>query len=173
MNQNLYERFKSINEWLKFAETKHTAFIALNGAGVFGVLSTFPTLDGICLYSKGTIILFFSISIISSIISFIPSLRRVIHYKVYNDEEFNANKHKINSLYFGELAMLTSKQLLEVVKENDQINTFKKVDSDLADQIIQNSKIALSKYNYFTFSAWMTLLGIIMGIVNLFIFKGC
>jgi hypothetical protein len=173
MNNHLLERYKSVNDWLKFAETKHAAFIALNGGGIFGTLSSYPKVSGLCIYFKGAIILLFCTSMIFSIISFIPALRKAFLSKLYSNEDFLLNKHTINTLFYGDLAKLTTNQLLDLTKERDGVTEYRKVDVELADQIIQNSKIALTKYNYFNFSAWITFIAVVLGIANIFIFNGC
>ena len=42
MDQRLRYIFTTVNEWLRFLETKHTALIALNGAAIIGLIQALP-----------------------------------------------------------------------------------------------------------------------------------
>ena len=68
--------------------------------------------------------------------------------------------------FFEYLKTLNSKSLLNLhFKENDDIEYPDSI-LNLADQIINNSKITSLKYEYFTVAIWTTICGIVTPVVG-------
>ncbi|PNQ72850.1 hypothetical protein C1T31_10115 [Hanstruepera neustonica] len=169
MEEKLLVVFQNINEWLRFAEAKNAMIIALNGVVVFGVaqiiefnfikdieiLKWYLTIAFICL----------TFSTIVALLSFIPRLKQIA-------PTFNLNPGKDNFLFFDTLKDKKINEVIEFYKTDDEVQPYHE---QLADQIIVNSGIAKRKYDYFTFSCWITIAGIITpliaGLFAFFIYK--
>ena len=156
-----------VNDWLKFAETKHAMLIAFNGASIYGLMNLSemkwvennPFLGHYILF----VIIFCVVSVVVGILSFIPQLM-FLHINDSNPE--NAK----SSIYFGHLKNKSEKKIFQGICETNQ-DTFSSFEMDIAHQIQQNSNIAANKFDLFTISAWLTIiayvnvLAFILGII--------
>lgn len=160
-----------VSEWLKFAEGKHAILIGFNGAAIFAIISillndveipipVFYYLLYVC-----SMLLF---SMITSLISFVPMLVKPEN----NNKYFNLDISKRNLLYFGDLASLEYDQLIErfaaITKFNKKNITY--LHKYYAEQIINNSRIALRKYKLFSISIWFDLFGVFPPLATIYLF---
>jgi hypothetical protein len=153
----LYKLFTNVNDWLKFAEAKNLMLITFNGVSIYGTLKIFesPWLNN---YSwvkwlAFISIVFFVFSAMFCLMSFVPRLR------ILKGGEFN-NEDIKNIWYYETLKNMSSKEVLQNLYDTG-VKVFSQVEDDLAEQIVQNSKIASRKYAYFSVALWITISGYI------------
>jgi len=154
MIDNLKVIFDNINNWLKFAEAKNGAIIALNSALIFGVLKLNSTITEQNIfrdYYISIVIFLLLISSIMALLSFIPRLS-------YPYIKFDKPTEKDNLLYFGDILKYTPLKYYEKI----QIKICEKSDKKdfemyYINQIIINSKITFIKFKQFEIAVWFTL----------------
>lgn len=154
MVDNLKDIFDNINNWLKFAEAKNGAIIALNSALIFGILklNSSITNQNILLnyyISIGIFLLF--VSIIMALLSFIPRLN-------YPYIIFDKPTENDNLLYFGDILKYTPLTYYEKLQIKTCGESNKKdFEMYYINQIIINSKITFIKFKQFEIAVWFTL----------------
>ena len=152
------------NEWLKFAEAKNGAIIAVVCSVMFGVNRIVLNLDEIPSHLIFYLYIFFAFSSLSLVIalsSFIPRLKKPFWLKI---EEKSDND---NPFYFVDVCKYDAYsylKLLGITLSNDN-----KVAEKIADQIIINSRIASLKFSMFTSSAWLFLSALLTPLGAIFI----
>lgn len=163
----LYKIFSNVNDWLKFAEAKNAALIAFNSAAIAGIMQAYPTDNPDLMVFKGIMIALFAISICVSIYTFLPVLSKTFNYQKVDETKFETEKGKLNCLFYGHHCKITSNQLLTLLNIKAPITNpvVPNLEMDIADQIITNSEITMSKYKLFTFAGWLTFAGVVMGLV--------
>lgn len=157
MKDELKYIFSNVNEWLKFAEAKHAGIIVFNSAIIIGVITSYKDFGHFDKCFSIISIFILGISVFGSLIAQFPETSNfIIRYE---------NIENPNLYFFGHLA---------VIKQNNFIDEFKKtfptfnpdnLDKQLINQILVNSKIALSKYTIFKWCSYTTIIGI--GILSL------
>lgn len=162
IEDKLWKIFGNVNDWLKVAEAKNAMLIGFNGASIFGASRIIQSADSLFWWYLviGSILL--GASLIISLVTFVPRLA---------DLPFSSySKTKSENIFFFEyLKTLTKERLLEKhVKKPD--DGFPAALEDLAEQIINNSKIASLKYSYFSIAIWFSISGIVTPIVGLIVF---
>lgn len=169
--EQLYKIFSNVNDWLKFAEAKNAALVAFNSAAIAGIMQAYPSDNPDLMIFKGIMIALFSISICASIYTFLPVLSKTFNYQKYEEAKFETEKPKLNCLFYGHHCKITSKQLLTLlnIKAPIENQTASNLEMDIADQIITNSEITMSKYKLFTFAGYLTFAGVVMGLVIILI----
>ena len=151
--------FKNINEWLKFAEQKNAALLVLNcglGWGVAGVLAKQGDLSSTADFLNFFGYMFLIVSAITCLLSFIPILQ-IPWFK--NGEKSSSD----NCVFFGHISKYKNNEYLKLLskKLGEERQNFNDFELDIAAQIVTNSEITLNKYKQFTFSSWLTILGVI------------
>ncbi|KPQ19161.1 MAG: hypothetical protein HLUCCX10_03505 [Algoriphagus marincola HL-49] len=162
IEDKLWKIFANVNDWLKVAEAKNAMLIGFNGACIFAASRIINFTDSLfwCYLVIGCILLVGSLII--SLLTFVPRLADLpfSSYSKTNSE---------NSFFFEYLKTLTKEQLLEKhFKRPDE--GFPTALQDLAEQIINNSKISSLKYSYFSVAIWFTIGGIVTPIIGLIVF---
>ena len=146
-----------VNNWLKFAEAKNAVVIALAGTALFNLLKVLSASDlhlatYIYLIQLVICLLF---SLIVALASFVP----ITDYLVL------LPKAKItdtdNLLFFGHLAKYTKEDLISKFNEFEENETIDQYKEMYIEQIIINSRIAMSKYYYFNQSIVFIFWGIL------------
>ncbi|AAM04974.1 Pycsar system effector family protein [Methanosarcina acetivorans] len=169
MDKNLYDILLNINEWLKFAEAKNAALIALNAAAIFGMVSILTTenlsLNQCLIYYSYSFILFNLLSLSFALFSFWPQVQ-CSHNSIEKSE---------NLLFFGDIVNCNEKEYLSKLFDSCQIREeqYRPIDLDYAEQIISNSKIATRKYSFFKIALWLTIsafLSPVFSVISLAIF---
>tara|TARA_R110002072_G_scaffold284396_5_gene448668 strand:+ start:1308 stop:1832 length:525 start_codon:yes stop_codon:yes gene_type:complete len=145
------------NDWLKFAEAKNGALIALDCAVMLGVLRVTSSIDEISLplllYVTSLFILS-GISLSISLASFLPRLKKPFWITISKKKESD------NPFYFGDACKYSAHEYLQLLNiEGGSDN--KRFLEKAADQIVTNSKIAFMKYRLFTTAAWLFLSAIL------------
>lgn len=166
MNEDLKFAFTNVNDWLKFAEAKNAGLLALNAAGIIGILqcgetllSTFPVLRGLLLIA-------FCLSSAICIYSVLPQVNKYFKaYKKLTPTEYGLKKSGLNYLFFGDTALLSNLQLIDLYKSKVPGATLNDADRDLAYQIVNNSELALQKFKVFNKAGWITLTATIFAII--------
>lgn len=143
------------NDWLKFAETKNGAFVALNSAIIFGVCRIFISIDQPSNYLMvyvSTAIFLLLVSVIVGLLSFMPKLTPPWGAK------FPAKGTTTNIFYFGDISALTpATYLKEFYKACEEQGSYSEIDNQYSKQIVINSKIAFIKYSQFNIVTWLTI----------------
>lgn len=146
MNDFLEKLLLTVNDWLRFAESKNAVLLTVDGALLVGVLalnSFFATnIILTVLFYNSLIFLVLSISVLS--ISFYARLKLdwLIPDKPPTD----------NLLYFGNLCNFSEKKLFDAIDSRyfkGNSAPFEAIHRDLSNQIIVNSKIAMKKFRLF------------------------
>lgn len=151
------------NEWLKFAEAKNGAIIAVVCSVMFGVNRIVGSLDEVPTYLLFYLAAFFSFSFISLVIalsSFIPRLKKPFWLRI------NEKGSNDNPFYFVDACKYDSYSYLKLLGITQSNN---KVAEKMADQIIINSRIATLKFSLFTSSAWLFLSALLTPLGAVFI----
>lgn len=155
-----------VNDLLKFAETKNGVIISFNSALIFGLFKLFENQFCLlpcwflCFYKISIIIL--GLSILSSLIAFIP---KITNFRISKNTELD---EKMNSIYFKDLALIASNKkyneyhrilLNKLEIDNEKFSPYI---HDLINQISNNSRITLKKFKCFNISILFTLISIII-----------
>lgn len=159
MANTLKDIFENVNNWLKFAEAKNATLVAGNGLLIFGILKTIHEVDIniYLLYYIYFCLILFSLSLVISLISFIPKVK-IPTFLLNSDIETSDNL-----LFYGHILKYNEKTLLEklepMIKEEEE--TSKEFRTMYAQQIIINSKIARNKFQLFDIAIKFTLSGVL------------
>jgi hypothetical protein len=156
------------NDWLKFAEAKNGAILVLNCAVLFGALQSLnkesPPSFLLELFLIN-LIFFLVAGIIFSAASLIPRLTPPWWIK------FPEKKAVPNIFYFGDISSLTENSYLaEYYRTTGIEKEQSELDSQYANQIVTNSKIAYIKYRQFTASIWLTICAFMTPVGALFFY---
>lgn len=166
---DLKDIFDNVNNWLKFAEAKNAALIAISGMFIWGSVRLLVILkstekismDGNlgCVLTAYLffMLVFFTIALICGIASFIPVSKYILI--IPTGEPSNAD----NLLFFGHLSKYNKKKLVEKVKAaSDSKDTdINDIHQMYAEQIIVNSRITEAKIHFFNIGSKSILLGIL------------
>ncbi len=152
MLEDIYER---AIDWVKYAEAKNAALIALNGALIVGISflksSEGKALSSAFIHLEPILLLILLLGCLSSLISFIPILSRL---KIRKQDLPNPNL-----FYFGDIARISIDKFLTVaVSKYEWKIENKQQFKDLSTQIIINSEIAIRKFFLFKVAAYLDLL---------------
>jgi len=153
----------TVNDWLKHAEGKHAVLLGLN-AGVAGVVVNLVdfsclSLSLVTLY-EGWLVSLLIASVVISISSFLPVLAAPdVAHKVAPD------KSAMNPMFFGDAASMQPTELAVMLKASEEPSTN---DIWTAEQIVNNSRIALRKYRLFETAVWVSFLGVLPPIALVF-----
>lgn len=147
----------SVNDWLKFAESKNTMLIAFNAASIFGIAQLYQ-LEIVKKCEYVTQYLFFVIillafSAVIAMVSFVPRI------KILKGGFFESSTTP-NCLFYEYLKQRSEVEIIQDVCETTAVD-FSRFELDIANQIQQNSNIASKKLSYFTIAIWLTMAGYI------------
>jgi hypothetical protein len=164
MANTLKDIFENVNNWLKFAEAKNATLVARNGLLIFGIIKTINDLNinTYLLYYIYFCLALFSISLVISLISFIPKVK-IPTFLLNSDIETNDNL-----LFYGHILKYNERTLLEKLDSmlnNEDDKTSKEFRTMYTEQIIINSKIARNKFELFDIAIKFTLSGILSPIL--------
>jgi hypothetical protein len=164
MKEELNKILDNVIEWLKFAEAKNAGLIVFNSAAIAGVLQAYPAEPTSLVFFKGVLVAFFSISICISLYTFLPVLKKTFPYQKYEDAKFETEKANLNCYFFNHHSKINCDQLLSLLKykTGDSDYSHTNVELDIADQIINNAEIAVSKFKLFTSAAYITFAGVFL-----------
>lgn len=181
MEDKLKYIFENTNNWLNFAEAKNAAVLAFNIALIAAITSTDLLKNYVTIMY--IIIAILTLSIIVSILSFVPKTNNTISDNIYIStigkidkiiERIFKEDVKENLLFYGYISQLGIDQVDEYIQkminsydmdeEDRKITGFEK---ELAEEIIINSRITQRKYNYFKASIYILIIGMILLLIIL------
>ncbi len=171
MGKNMEDRLKYIltlvNEWLAFAEKKNALLIAADSAVILGLIRILKNDLSTCLYiyvysAIGCLL----VSALSCLISFIPKLKKPLLFPLKKPQSSD------NLFFYGDIAKYTPADYINALYKASELETSKilSIEKALSEQIIINSRIALTKYKYFRLALWMTISAVITPILSLFFY---
>jgi hypothetical protein len=171
MKEELNKILGNVNDWLKFAETKNAVIIAFNGAAISAILQSYPENTKSLKMFEGIMLTLFALSICISIYSFLPILKNSFKYKKLNDNDFEAEKAKLNCYFFRDHSRISCNQLLNLLIHKSSTGAYhaNNMEIDIAEQIISNAEIAMSKFVLFSTAAYITFSGVVMGLIVILI----
>jgi hypothetical protein len=161
LEERLRPIFSSMNDWVKYAESKNAALLFSDSASVYAIFGflkdnkTFINIDVLIPIYSALFLLFFSS--IWFLVSFIPRI------KIDSLKELRKPKKCDNLIFYGDIANYSHEGYLQSLcsginldtKEVDQIEKY------YMQQIVANSRIALKKFQYFNVSIILTLLAML------------
>ena len=162
MQDELKSVFSNVNDWLKFAEAKNGALVGLNGGAVLSVLF------GILLDEKAKLLsgfwkLYFWCFVCCLLIGIVISLYSFMA-KLKEPEQDDANIPAIkNLMFFGHVQYFKENEYLDSLSKAKLLDPrpiYSRLETDYANQIIYNSRIAMNKYTLFNQALWFTLAGV-------------
>lgn len=161
----LNQVFSNTNDWLKFAEAKCATLLGGNIAVIFGIAQASKDyeLNHFLQLFLAAAVAQLAVSSVFLLISLIPSLEiRAFEPKPQKNS---------NLIYFSNIAAYTPYEYLTALnKASDNKRKITDYEMMLAEQVINNAKIATRKYSLFKISIWLTTSAIATPILTIFIF---
>jgi hypothetical protein len=165
MNDDLKYTFSLINDWLKYAEAKNAGLIGFNLASIYGIMSTNIIENEKYKAIVGLVLVLLCLSSILCLYSILPVLNKWFRfYKKMSLEEFKIKGANSNLLFFGDLASLSSKQYIELFEQKHSVQLTLS-EKDFANQITNNSEIALQKFEIFVRAGWLTFISFFLLVI--------
>ena len=141
------------NDWLKFAEAKNGALIAIVSTVIFAVFKAALDLEVTHFYLQiylGMFFLFCALALIIALLSFIPGINPSVWTKT--GEATDAD----NPFFFGHACRQDNVGYLKLLDPDRQASP-SATELYLADQIISVSRVAHVKFSMFSTAAWCFL----------------
>lgn len=156
----LENTLKQIVDWLKFAEAKNGALVALGCATIFGVLRIYSStsIENTFITSYvASFTVFVATAIVISLTSFIPRITPPSWIKMPEKEQTD------NPFFFGHACKYSKIKYLELFNRYTESDSNKesKLEVALCDQIVNNSRISFIKYRMFSVAVYLFLAGVI------------
>lgn len=168
MEERLKAIFSNVNDWLKFAEAKNGALIAFNASTVGLIFSRILTNNDLpaifnSIWVKGYFYIYVLCAGLGFIISLLSFLAKIKITYFYTN---GMTDPKDNLLFFGDICKYKNKTrtYLDRLRSNvgaGRTESYTKIEEDYAEQIIENSCIAMRKYRHFNTALWFTIAGIV------------
>lgn len=173
--EKLQKIFTNVNDWLKFAEAKNAALLALTGAATLSILnldSTKVSCSLFCYLTHVTLPLL-GITIIIVLASFIA------HTKPFFVSKKSQNQlPEDNLLFFGDVSKYKAEEYLQALYDKGSLDKnaeiIRSIELEYAQQIVYNSKIAATKYKLFNTALLLLFSAILTPVVAVplyFIYK--
>lgn len=162
--------FSSVNEWLKFSEAKNAALVALCSAGIWGILQLLKDSNKLEEFRIVLlcILLTLIISLVISLFSFIPQKTNIDKKKLPIE-----NPMKLNLLFFRHISKFSPQDYLEALYQkygqHENYSYCPSYEKDLANQIVINAEITMTKTTRFKQSISILFFGIIASTIGLII----
>jgi len=155
--------YSVLTENVKFAESKHSILIALNGVLVV-FLSGYLSNNSLLIKFLTCVIIVFAI--LSLFFNFMALLSRKIRYR----RNINIKKDGLNLIYYKHIINFSYEQYLEEIKKYYNFPKdyeFDGLDYDLSKQIIAISDVTNLKFTYFNISLIFLFIELILTILNI------
>jgi len=141
----------TVNDWLKHAEGKHAVLIGLN-VGIIGLVVNLLefnewSLSIITIYILWAITLMIA-SIIYSVTSYLP----ILNSSYFDKIDKTIMDKELNPMFFMDITALEPKDLVRLLSKEDKYEK----DLWIAEQIVTNSRITISKYRLFEKAVWLS-----------------
>ncbi len=165
----LIRRLNNVNDWLKFAETKNAGLLAFSGAVLVAIAGYVGSEDDIPERISLVLVIAAGALMAAAIIalaSFLPILNP-------RKPRSRAAPHTEDNLeYFGHLLKHSAKTLTEEIARlyaaaDPTLASKDKLLTDIAHQIIVNSRIAHQKFSFFSWGLYVIAGGILVVAVAL------
>lgn len=161
----LDDLLKSVNDWLKFAETKNAVLLLATGAAIWGAARLIILEQTGCYLSTYLLYLeaFLLAAFLTALVSFLP----ILNYRWIVSKPTRQKTANGNILFFAYLAGLSTSQLISEFRTavSAADNDLKQIDQMYAEQIIINSRIALAKFSMFELSVKFVLYGVLTPLI--------
>lgn len=155
-----------VNEWLRFAESKNAALLALITGMTFAFLNYGKSINILdsefgSLYFYN-FITFMVLALCTVLMSFLPQTKLLWLW------EEKRKSTSPNICFYSDLAGHDPRKLVRDIYPTamDTKNNLQNIMICIAEQIVTNSKIAKRKYNYFRVALWSVLSGIFTPLVS-------
>lgn len=165
----LENTLKQVVDWLKFAEAKNGALVALGCATIFGVLRLYSSASIESTFITtyvASFSVFVTAAIVLSLTSFIPRITPPFWIKMPEKEQED------NPFFFGNACKYSKIKYLELFNRYTELDSNKesKLEVALCDQIVNNSRISFIKYRMFCTAVYLFLAGVLtpFGVLVLF-----
>lgn len=151
---------KKVIDWLRFAEAKNGALVAVGSATIFGVIRMLLSQEGLNGYITAYAmfyLIFVTSAVVIALISFVPRLEPPFWVSIPEKSEND------NPLFFGHAGKYSKKSYLEIFNKYLGGQNVDQMSLELAicDQIVTNSRIAIIKYGTFDRAIYLFLAGIL------------
>jgi hypothetical protein len=165
VEQKLEFVFSTVNEWLRFLETKHTAMLALNGAAVIGLVQALSSIGNASLQR---LIPYWLIP--GMVCSLLVSLFSMTQWAIWVTPFYQNKRVAIaNPLYFGYISALSNQAFqAEMVRIGCAGEPATEFDKALIAQIHINARIAFAKQRLFHWAITLTFATIGLGFLYFF-----
>lgn len=166
--ERLDKIYVTVNDWLKYAETKNAILFPVLVAIFLGVLSILfqnkIEIIWIKIYLYNVLVFTF-IGAVSIMLSFFPNIKKPF---IFSGEKSNNS----NLLYFGDIQQYSTTDFKKVYCDKYCISTdtITSMDEDYIQQIIINSKITFKKLIFFKIGLFLMLSAFITIFLSLFVF---
>lgn len=171
----MFTIFQLINDWLKFAEAKNLAIIALSGAACSALAGYLASSQGLNPDLKRILwvpIFFFALSCVTSLLSFTPRTSQAYLLALFPDwgapsTEDNLYFYKHLGKYRNAEELAKKYQTLFLPPANDASKAVPSSHKQLAEQIIVNSRIVVYKLRFFVIALLSSVIaiGTILGLL--------
>lgn len=166
----LYKVFENVNNWLNFAEAKNAANLAF----IIAMLQVVTSIDFIPMSEPRFFLsILLLISGMFSIISFIPNNKLIGFFSevflIFRQNNINEND---NLIFYKDIKNYTKEEyLIKIYKYylEKEYTIESKYEFDLSEEIIENSKIAVSKYLLFKIAVCFDIIFFLIIIILLII----
>lgn len=157
--------------WLKYAEAKNAALAAIAAGSLYAAINIATSHDNyVIVVVVGCSGAFFLLSLTVAVVSFVPITNPSFIALLETDRP---EKAAPNLFFFGDLADLSEIQLIEQIgprmKSADRGGADSHI-SDLAAQVIANSRIAERKLAFFEWGTWLFISGLLTPLVAFLLF---
>ena len=158
----LSDILNKVNSWLKFAEAKNSFLLAFNGAALWTVIK--PALDNTQSYCSKIYYLnvgvFAVVGIIFTLIGILAQSTSPLKY--------NFQGGKRNLFFFKHIATFSPEEYLRLIEETLGLSPQKSSSAFslfISEQIIANSRITCTKFDYSRLATWMTAWALLTPII--------
>ena len=168
-NLEIREIFNTVSDWLKFAEAKNAAIMAIGGIFLSAILSI--PLEAHILFKAyaWSATIFLGVSAFIAICSFVPQLKIPIFFRQSIDE----NPSTQVLVYFADIAAMELEDFKSAIMRDLGTKELSALELHYVQQIHTNSCIALRKFAFFNVAVWFLVASIFtpLGCLALLIMK--
>jgi hypothetical protein len=168
MEERLHHILSLVNEWLKFAEGKNAALFAGDLGLMFGITNFIRSNDDlhcvIKLYLLAALaFIFFGTA--CCLLSFVPRTKIPFLKQKRNP------RRKHNFLFYGDISQYDADKYIEALYRicDKDIKEITSIERNYAEQIVVNSRIAMTKYGWFNIAVYLNLSALLTPIMSIFI----
>lgn len=166
---SLKDHLTLTNGWLRFAEAKNAALVALCGLLIPVFLGIITSSNAFAVSYSVLGLIFLAIALFTALTSFLPRLSRFRFLNINVDNNLSTEV----VIYFGDISKLSLSEFTEKAKIVFEKSDWSILDKQILDQIHINSIIANRKYQMFSFAVWLLVAAIFtpVGLVALLILR--